>query len=166
MKIFIQALDYNLWSIIVNGPHILPHTINNIVTLKSELDWDDNDKRMTKLNTKDVNVLYYILDINEFNRILTCISIKEIWDKLEVTYEDTNQVKETKINMLVYMYELFQMEQNESISSMFTHFIDMINGLKCLGKIYTNSNLVKKVLNTYPLDELLGSLMTHELSMH
>ena len=46
MKIFIQALDYNLWSIIVNGPHISTHTINNIVTLKSKLYWDDNDKRM------------------------------------------------------------------------------------------------------------------------
>ena len=46
MKYFVQALDYNLWSIIVNGPHIPTHTINNIVTLKSELDWDDNDKKM------------------------------------------------------------------------------------------------------------------------
>ena len=28
MKIVIQALDYNMWSIIVNGPHIPTHTIN------------------------------------------------------------------------------------------------------------------------------------------
>ena len=87
--------------------------------------------------------------------------------------------------MLVHRYELFQMEQNESIFSMFTYFTDIINGLKCLGKTYSNSNLVRKVLrslprtwepkvttiqeakdlNTYPLDELLGSLMTHELTM-
>ena len=46
MKIFIQALDYNMQSIIINGPHIRTHTINNIVTLKSELDWDENDNRM------------------------------------------------------------------------------------------------------------------------
>ena len=46
MKIFIWALDYNICSIIVNGPHILPHIINNIVTLKSKIDWDDNDKKM------------------------------------------------------------------------------------------------------------------------
>ena len=46
MRIFIQALDYNLWNIIVNGPHIFTHTINNIVILKPDLDWDENDKKM------------------------------------------------------------------------------------------------------------------------
>ena len=123
--------------------------------------------------------------INKFNRISGCISVKEIWDKLEVTYEGTNQEKETRINMLVHKYELFQMEQNKIISSVFIHFTDIISGLKCLGKTYTNSDLVRKVLrslprswklkattiqevkdlNTYPLDELMGSFMTHELSM-
>ena len=77
------------------------------------------------------------------------------------------------------------MEQNESIACMFTCLTDIINGLKCLEKTYPNSDLVRKVLrslprswepkvtaiqeakdlNNYPLDELLGSLMTHELSM-
>ena len=38
MKIFIQALNYNLWTIIVNGPHIPTQTINNIIIFKSELD--------------------------------------------------------------------------------------------------------------------------------
>ena len=46
MKIFIRALDYNLWSIIVNGPHIFTHSLNNLVTLKPENEWDDNDRRM------------------------------------------------------------------------------------------------------------------------
>ena len=38
IKIFIQALDYNMWSVIINGPHILTHTINNSVILKPEID--------------------------------------------------------------------------------------------------------------------------------
>ena len=87
--------------------------------------------------------------------------------------------------MLVHRYELFQLEQNKTIPSMFTHFIDFLNGLKCLDKTYTNSDLVRKVLrsllrswelkvtaiqgakdlNSCPLDELLGSLMTHKLIM-
>ena len=132
-----------------------------------------------------MKLLYCALDSNEFNRFLGCISAKEIWDKLVVTYEGINQVKETRINMLVHKYELFQIEQNKSISSMFTHFTGIINGLKYLDKMFSNSDLVKKVLrsflrmwkpkiiaiqetkdlNTYPLDELLGSLMTHELTM-
>ena len=140
---------------------------------------------MAQLNAKAMNVLYCALDANEFNHISTCSSTKEIWDRLEVTHEGTNQVKESKINMLVHKYELFKIEHDESITGMFTHFTDIINGLKSLGKSYTNSELVRKILrslprtweakvtaiqeakdlNILPLEELLGSLMTHELSM-
>ena len=48
--------------------------------------------------------------------------------------------------MLVHKYELFKMETNETISNMFTRFTDIINGLKSLGKIYTNVEMVKKKL--------------------
>ena len=78
MKIFIQALDYNLWILIVNGPYIPTHTINNIVILKSEVDWDDHDKKkMAQLNAKVVNILYCTLDVNEINRIFICTSAKK-----------------------------------------------------------------------------------------
>ena len=73
------------------------------------------------------------------------------------------------------------MDPNESISAMFTRFTDIINGLKCLGRNYTNAYLVQKVLrslpdkwdpkvtaiqeakdwNNLPLDELMDSLITH-----
>ena len=64
---------------------------------------------MAQLNAKAINVLYYTLDVNEFNRICTCTSAKEIWDRLEVTHEGIDQVKESKISILVHKYELFKM---------------------------------------------------------
>ena len=91
MKIFIQASDYNIQNIIVNDPYIPTHIIKNIVTLKSKIDWDDNDKKMVQLNAKAINVLYYALDVGEFNRISTCTSAKKNWDRLEVTHKGTNQ---------------------------------------------------------------------------
>ena len=127
MKIFIQASVYNMWSVIVNGLHIPTHTRNNLVTLKLEIDWDDHDKRMTQLNTKAINVLYCALNVNEFNRISTCNSAKEIWDRLEVTHEGISQVKESKISILVHKYELFKMELNESTSGIYIRFIDIVN---------------------------------------
>ena len=38
-----------------------------------------------------MNILYYSLDLNEFNIIFSCISAKQIWNKLEITYEGVNQ---------------------------------------------------------------------------
>ena len=47
-------------------------------------------------------MLYYALDGNKFNIISTCNSAKEIWDRLKITHEGTNQVKESKISILVH----------------------------------------------------------------
>ena len=105
---------------------------------------------MAQLNPKAMNILYYTLDANKFNRISTCMSAKKIWDRLEVTHEGTNQVKESKINMLEYKYELFKMEHDESITELFTPFTDIINGLKSLGKSYSNSDLVRKIFRSLP----------------
>ncbi|GAV80483.1 UBN2 domain-containing protein, partial [Cephalotus follicularis] len=43
-------------------------------------------------------------------------------------------------------YELFTMIENENISSVYARFNDMINALKGLGKVYTNHELVSKIL--------------------
>ncbi|GAV78507.1 UBN2 domain-containing protein, partial [Cephalotus follicularis] len=92
-----------------------------------------------------------------------------------MTYEGTNQVKEAKISMLVHEYEMFTMNENEDIKTMFTRFTNITNALQALDKIYINSEIVRKILrclprawidlNTLPLEDLLGLLMTHELSI-
>ena len=97
-----------------------------------------------------MNVPYCALNANKFNRISICTSTKEIWDTLEVTHEKNNQVKESKINMLVHKYELFKMEPTVSITNIFTRFTDIVNSLKSLGKDYTNSDLVRKILRSLP----------------
>lgn len=41
MKIFIQAFDYDLWGIIINGPHTPTVRIDNIDIAKPESEWDE-----------------------------------------------------------------------------------------------------------------------------
>ncbi|WP_374695496.1 hypothetical protein ACEW7V_00205 [Areca yellow leaf disease phytoplasma] len=146
MKIYIQAIDFQLWKVILKGPHIPIIKVDGMDIPKPEEDWDDHDMKMGELNAKAMNLLYCALDANEFNQIFTCSSAKEIWDKLEVTHEGTFQVKISKINLLVHNYELFKMEPSEIISAMFSRFIDIINGLKSLGRVYSNADLVQKIL--------------------
>ena len=90
IKIFIQILDYDMWSIIVNGSHIPTKLIDGMSLPKPEGEWNEFNKKMAQLNAKAMNILYCALEANEFSRISTCNSAKEIWDRLEVTYEGTN----------------------------------------------------------------------------
>ncbi|GAV83966.1 UBN2 domain-containing protein, partial [Cephalotus follicularis] len=161
MTIFLQSLDYQLWHIIVNGPRMPTRTIEGVVSPKPRNEYNDNDFRMLQLNSKAKHILFCAVDPNEFNRISSCDSTKEMWDLLEVTYEGTNQVKESKISMLVHEYELFVMHDNECISDMFSRFTTIINSLKNLGKSYSNQELVRKILRCLPK----SSLMTHETTM-
>ncbi|GAV84092.1 UBN2 domain-containing protein, partial [Cephalotus follicularis] len=165
MTIFLQSLDYELWHIVVNGPRLPTKTIEGVVSPKPKNEYNDNDFRMIQLNSKAKHVLFCAVGPNEFNRISSCDSAKEMWNLLEVTYEGTNQVKESKISILVHEYELFMMHDYESISDMFTRFTTIINSLKNLGKSYPNQEIEAKDLSTLPLEQLLGSLMTHETTM-
>ena len=97
-----------------------------------------------------MNLLFCSLDPSEFNRISNCLSAKEIWDTLEVTHEGTHKVKTTKVNMLIHTYEMFKMEPTESISEMYTRFTNIVNGMRSLGKIISNGELVNKLLRSLP----------------
>ncbi|GAV84321.1 DUF4219 domain-containing protein/UBN2 domain-containing protein, partial [Cephalotus follicularis] len=186
MTIFIQSLDYNLWDLIVDCPD-LPTTINENgeKVHKRRTRYNDEDRKRVQMNAKAKHIIICAINSNDFNRVSSCVSAKEMWDRLEVTYEGTNQVKKAKISILVHDYEMFTINENEDIKTMFTRFTNITNVLQSLDKLYFNSEIVRRILmclprawmpkvtaieeakdlNTLPLEDLLGSLMTHELSI-
>ncbi|GAV60941.1 LOW QUALITY PROTEIN: UBN2 domain-containing protein, partial [Cephalotus follicularis] len=72
------------------------------------------------------------------------------------THEGTNQVKDSRIDMLIHEYELLEMRHYESIY-MFDRFTNIINSL---------NSLEAKDLTKLKLEDLLGTLLTHELAMY
>ncbi|GAV79896.1 zf-CCHC domain-containing protein/DUF4219 domain-containing protein/UBN2 domain-containing protein, partial [Cephalotus follicularis] len=150
MTIFIQSLDYNLWDLIVDGPNLPTVTLENRnVIPKPRNTYDDNDRRMVQIKAKAKHIIICAINLNDFNRISSCILAKEMWDRLEVTYEGTNQVKEAKISMLVHDYEMFTMNENEDIKSMFSRFTNIINELQALDKTYSNSEMLAHITRKF-----------------
>ncbi|KAH9659010.1 hypothetical protein KPL70_023699 [Citrus sinensis] len=92
MRIYLQALDYEIWEI-VNDGHFMPLTKNKVGEdiPKPSRDWNEFEKRKASLNSKAMNALFCALDKKEFHRVSSCESANEIWHKLEVVYEGTNQ---------------------------------------------------------------------------
>ena len=123
MKMFIMDQDLELWSIIQKGPHTFYTEVGRRKIPKFEVDLSAAELEKHSKNYKAIHLLYCALNAEEFNRISSCKIAKEIWDKLVVTFEGTNQVKQTKINLLLRQYELFKMNPEESIKGMFKRFI-------------------------------------------
>ncbi|MQM09924.1 hypothetical protein Taro_042806, partial [Colocasia esculenta] len=147
--------------------------------------WTDDDRKKVSLNCKAKSILCCALSKKEFNRVSACKSTMEMWEKLRITNEGTDKVKETRIDILVTQYERFQMQPGESITQMFSRFTNITNGLTGLGKTYEIGDIVRKILRSLPsswtpkvtaieeandlkrmsLEKLIGSLMAHEINM-
>ncbi|MQL68246.1 hypothetical protein Taro_000507 [Colocasia esculenta] len=128
MEYFLQGFDYQIWSIVEEG---------DLLVTNEKAQWTDDDRKKISLNCKAKIILCCALSKKEFNKISACKTTKDMWETLKLTYEGTDKVKETRIDILVTKYEKFQMEQGESISQMYTDFIEIINELTGLGKKYS-----------------------------
>ncbi|KAA3470956.1 zf-CCHC domain-containing protein/UBN2 domain-containing protein [Gossypium australe] len=151
---------------------------------KSKKEWNEEDRRSLQLNVKATHSLFCALGLDEDSRVSSCSNAKEIWDKLEVTHEGTNQVKKSKVGILTLNYETFTTKPEEDIKAMFDRFTIIINELKSYGKIYHNE-VVRKMLRSLPmswdakvtaikevknfetlsLNELIASLLTYEMKL-
>ncbi|XP_070036116.1 uncharacterized protein [Nicotiana tomentosiformis] len=88
-----------------------------VIVSSDPLDLDDYTEEQSAVitvNSKAKNLLYNTISGEEYKKISSYETAKEMWYKLEVTYEGTNNVKETRINLLVRDYELFHMKNGES----------------------------------------------------
>ena len=171
MQIFLRCIDLNILDV-VTSKYVEP--TGRALT--------EPERHLAMLNVKAMNALHCGLTPNEFNRISTCTTAFEIWDKLYITHDGTPQVKESKISSLVHEYELFKMQKNESIDSMYIRFTNIINQLHSLDKVYEKQEMNYKILRSLTpiwepkvtaveeandltkltIDGLIGKLKVHE----
>ena len=150
MQMFFKTEDYELWNIVTKDSYVPMTTVDGKVVKKTEDQYTQKDFAKFSKNCKVMHILYCGLDANEYNLICACEPAKEMWNKLVVMYEETSQVKETRINMFVHQYRLFKMQSDESTKEMVTRFTNITNNLKSLAKT-RNTSLIKRSLsyNTY-----------------
>jgi len=102
---FIKDEGYELWNIVTKGPYVPMTTINGNLVKKTEDTYTQEDFEKRSKNCKVMHILYCGLDANEYNRIYAFESTKEIQDKLMITNEATNRLREIKINRFIHQYE-------------------------------------------------------------
>ncbi|XP_009773152.1 uncharacterized protein [Nicotiana sylvestris] len=150
MEIYAKAYDVKVWRVIKKGNYPLSAAAQPLVDPEDIDSYTDEQMAVVRVNNKARNLLYNAISGQEYEKISSCDTTKEMWDKLEVTYEGTSKVKETHINILVHDYELFHMKEGESIEKMFAKFSKIISNLKAFGKPYSSGDQVGKILRSLP----------------
>ena len=152
MSIFMRAYDYEMWDVVLDSPYVTMKIKTGSEALEPNFrsEWTDLKIKRVQVNYKAINTLHCALNPTEFNRIFTCKTAKEIWDKLKVTHEGTSQVKESKIVLLSNQCEMFKMQANESITSWFDRYTTIVNQLNQVGRVIPKDEMVKRLLKSLP----------------
>ncbi|GKU99385.1 hypothetical protein SLEP1_g12243 [Rubroshorea leprosula] len=158
MNIYMLANEPRAWIVAMKGPYVPMKVVGENEVPKEEVEWNDENLGKIMINNKAINVLQCALNPTEFHRVSGCDIAKEMWNKLEVTHEETSQVKESKINRLIHVYKLFKMKPEESIQDMHTSLPKNWEAKKTTIE-------ESKDLNTLKLDDLIGKLMTYEMDI-
>ncbi|WJX78113.1 hypothetical protein P8452_61367 [Trifolium repens] len=160
MRIHINSFDGEVWNAIENGPFVPTITdLNGIVTNKPMAQWTDNEKKKVNHDAKAQNILISSLGIEQFYHVSHCSTDKEMWDTLVTHFEGTNEVKISKINTLTQEFELFHMQDGETIADMQQRFVKITNK-----SWQPKVTAIKEAndLTTLSLTTLFGKLTEHE----
>jgi len=136
MTVFSQSLESHVAKAITK-PFVIP--------VGDEDTWSNITVKEFKPNAKSHYALLKSLN-DDISTVINCKFAYDIWCNLFVTHEGTSQVKRDKIDLLHSEYENFNMDENETIDDMITHFIKITNGLYSLGDTIDNDQKVRRVI--------------------
>nr|KYP71914.1 hypothetical protein KK1_011194 [Cajanus cajan] len=178
MIAFFDACHIDMWDVVEQGNYIPLNQAGNEIPKAQR---SEKQKQRFMLNSKARNTLMCALSEKEYTKVHSFRSAKQMWDTLALTYEGSLEVKCNKLSLLARKYELFEMEESESIQIMFT----IVNEPSFPGRTYDNFDHIDKLLRSLPrkwrpqvtalrasknlekisLKELIGLLKIHKLEL-
>ena len=148
-------------------------------------DWDEAKIKVANFNSRELNALFSAVTNEEFKKISSTETAKEVWTILQTTYEGTKVVKDSKLQRLTTNFEEIKMEEDESFDEFYAKLKDIVNSAFNLGETIPEPKIVRKVfrsllerfhakitaieeskdIDKIPLTELVGNLQTYELGL-
>ena len=144
------------------------------------------DNQLWETRKKDAKALFLIqsaLDDEIFPRIATTANLKQAQDTLKQEYLGDKKVITVKLQTLRREFETLAMKEKEPVQDFMSSVSGIVNHMKKYGENVSNETVVSKVLrsltkgfdhvvaaieeskdlSTYNFDELMSSLLAHEV---
>ena len=137
MRAFLCSIDESVQDAIENGwtrPEVAKSTQDKVALAAANA------------NSKALNAIFCSVSLDEFHKISHVTIAKEAWEILETTYEGTEKVKDTKLQMLTTLFEELKMSRDESFDSFYGKLNEMVIGKFNLGKKTEDSKVVREIL--------------------
>ncbi|KAK2362327.1 hypothetical protein QL285_087400 [Trifolium repens] len=116
MELFLRSQENNTWSVIEDGEYT--PLVEDTTTPKPQSEWLTAEADWVLLNTKAKLFIKCALCREEYDRIIECKTAQEMWKILQTHHEGTSRIKETRIDIGVRKFELFEMQEDETVDQM------------------------------------------------
>ena len=113
-------------------------------------DWDDAKIKAENFNSRALNAIFSAVTNEEFKKISSTKTVKEVWIILQTTYEGTKAVKDSKFQRLTTSFKEIKMEENESFNEFYAKLKDIVNSTFNLGETIPEPKVVRNVLRSLP----------------
>jgi hypothetical protein len=100
--------------------------------------------KLEKENSKATNALLNGLCELVYTKVIHCKSAKEIWDKLQIIYEEDSKVKAAKLQTYRGQFEQLKMKEDENIVAYLLRVYEIINTIIGLGEEIKESVIVQR----------------------
>ena len=141
MHAFLCTIDETVWDFVENG-WVRPTT--------AKFEWDKATITLANANNKAINDVFCGVSTDEVHRILHVKTAKEAWTILETTYEGTNKVKDTKLQMLTTQFAEVKMSDDESFDSFYGRLNEIVIAKLNLWEKIEDAKVVRKILRSLP----------------
>ena len=117
---------------------------------KASADWDDAKIKTANFNSRALNVLFNVVMNEEFKKISSIETAKEVMTILQTTHEGTKAVKDSKLQRLTLSFEEIKMEEDKSFVEFYAKLKDIVNSVFNLGETIPKLKIVRKLLRSLP----------------
>ena len=132
MHLHLLSLDVSYVICIEKGSHVpikLTTGINPYGTIvagkfvpKLASEYIEEDEKEVHKDKKAMNILFNGLDKDMFDNVINCTTSKEVWYTIQILCEETEHVRENKMQLLIQQYEHFYFKQSETLSDTYSKF--------------------------------------------
>ncbi|KAH9292372.1 hypothetical protein KI387_042442, partial [Taxus chinensis] len=171
-----------LWELVEGGyTEVADQAAFNALTQAQKNALKENRRK----DAKDLSYIQNAVTDSVFPRIATTTNSKQAWDTLQNAYQGSDKVKVVRLQMLRREFETLLMKDSKSVNDFFTRKMTIVNQMRTNGDIVEDHRIIEKVLRSLPVrfdpvvvaieeskdlkqmsvDELMGSLQTHEQRM-
>lgn len=121
-------------------------TSNQDYMPKPRLEWTFEEMKKANLDNVVKDILFKMLNTTIFNKVKAFKMAKQIWNKITMIYERSDQIKENKLTLVMQKFNNFNTKLGGMLNELDSKFTMIKNELSSFNKEYLKRKMILKSL--------------------